>query len=135
MMDVGLEELDWGKCGGGLIPVVTQEADTLEVLTLAYVNVEALRLTLETGWAHYYRRSRGRVMRKGVTSGNVQRVREVLVDCDNDALVFLVEQTGPACHLGERTCFHKHLASVAERAVGLGQVNLPRTYKYSIGRR
>ena len=113
MIKVNMDELDWNKADG-LIPVVTQEADTLEVLTLAYVNREALRLTLETGWAHYYRRSHGKVMGKGVTSGNVQKVRRVLTDCDNDALVFLVEQTGPACHLGERTCFHKHVASVCE---------------------
>ena len=107
-MIVEVDELDWCK-GDGLIPVVAQEADTLEVLTLAYVNREALRLTLETGWAHYYRRSHGKVMRKGITSGNVQRIRRVLTDCDNDAVVYLVEQTGPACHLGERTCFHKEV--------------------------
>jgi len=111
MIKVDVEELDWNK-GGGLIPVITQEADTLEVLTLAYVNEEALRLTLETGWAHYYRRSHGKVMMKGATSGNVQKVRQVLTDCDNDAVVFLVEQKGPACHLGERTCFHKLVASL-----------------------
>ena len=120
MMEVKADELDWNKVGG-LIPVVAQDADTLEVLTLAYVNREALRLTLETGWAHYYRRSLGRVMRKGVTSGNVQRVRRVLADCDNDALVFLVEQTGPACHLGERTCFHKHVASLCEQSEYMGR--------------
>ena len=108
MIGVEVEELNWAKTDG-LIPVVAQEADTLEVLTLAYVNREALRLTLETGWAHYYRRSHGKVMKKGVTSGNVQRIRRVLTDCDNDAVVYLVEQTGPACHLGERTCFHKEV--------------------------
>ena len=108
MIGVEVEELDWAKTDG-LIPVVAQEADTLEVLTLAYVNREALRLTLETGWAYYYRRSHGKVMKKGVTSGNVQRIRRVLTDCDNDAVVYLVEQTGPACHLGERTCFHKEV--------------------------
>jgi phosphoribosyl-AMP cyclohydrolase len=108
MIVVEVEELDWAKTDG-LIPVVAQEADTLEVLTLAYVDREALRLTLETGWAHYYRRSHGKVMKKGATSGNVQRIRRVLTDCDNDAVVYLVEQTGPACHLGERTCFHKEV--------------------------
>ncbi len=106
MMEVKIDELDWDKMNGH-IPVVTQEADTLEVLTLAYINREALKLTMETGWAHYYRRSHGKVMKKGVTSGNVQRVRDILPDCDNDAVVYLVEQTGPACHLGERTCFHR----------------------------
>jgi len=107
-MKVAIDELDWEKMNS-LIPVVTQEANTLEVLTLAFVNREALEKTLETGWAHYYRRSHGKVMKKGVTSGNVQRIVEILTDCDNDALVYLVEQTGPACHLGERTCFHKQI--------------------------
>ena len=107
-MKVAIDELDWEKMNN-LIPVVTQEANTKEVLTLAFVNREALEKTLETGWAHYYRRSHGRVMKKGVTSGNVQRIVEILTDCDNDALVYLVEQTGPACHLGERTCFHKEI--------------------------
>ena len=107
-MKVAIDELDWEKMNN-LIPVVTQEANTKEVLTLAFVNREALEKTLETGWAHYYRRSHGKVMKKGVTSGNVQRIVEILTDCDNDALVYLVEQTGPACHLGERTCFHKEI--------------------------
>ena len=108
-MNVKIDELDWAKMDN-LIPVVTQEANTLEVLTLAFVNREALNKTLETGWAYYYRRSHGKVMKKGVTSGNVQKIIEILTDCDNDALVYLVEQTGPACHLGERTCFHKKVA-------------------------
>lgn len=79
------------------------------VFLRAYVNKEALRKTIETGWAHYFRRSHGRVMKKGVTSGNVQKIREVLTDCDNDAVIYLVDQTGPACHLGVRTCFHKKI--------------------------
>jgi len=107
-MNVKIDELDWMKMNN-LIPVITQEANTKEVLTLAFVNREALERTMETGWAYYYRRSHGKVMQKGVTSGNVQRIVDILTDCDNDALVYLVEQTGPACHLGERTCFHKQL--------------------------
>ena len=107
-MKVAINELDWEKMNN-LIPVVTQEANSKEVLTLAFVNREALAKTLESGWAHYYRRSHSKVMKKGVTSGNVQKIVEVLTDCDNDALVYLVDQTGPACHLGERTCFHKQI--------------------------
>jgi phosphoribosyl-AMP cyclohydrolase / phosphoribosyl-ATP pyrophosphohydrolase len=106
MKQVKPSMLDWDKMDG-LLPVVTQEANTREVLTLAYVSREALQRSIETGWAHYYRRSHGKVMKKGVTSGNVQRIVDILTDCDNDALVYLVDQTGPACHLGERTCFHK----------------------------
>ena len=102
------DELEWEKMGD-LIPVVTQEADTMEVLTLAYTDKEALEKTLKTGYAHYFRRSHGKVMKKGVTSGNVQKMVDILVDCDNDSLVFLVNQTGPACHLGESTCFHRKL--------------------------
>jgi len=103
-----IENLDFKK-GGGLIPVVVQEHSSLRVLTLAYVNKEALEKTIETGYAHYFRRSKGRVMMKGETSGNVQRVLDILVDCDQDALIFLVEQKGVACHLGEETCFHNRL--------------------------
>jgi phosphoribosyl-AMP cyclohydrolase len=112
MKPVKIDELDWEKMDG-LVPVITQEADTLEVLTLAYVNREALQKTFETGWAHYYRRSHGKVMKKGVTSGNVQRVREILTDCDNDAVLYMVEQSGPACHLGEQSCFHKKLEKLS----------------------
>jgi len=108
MIQVKPEELDWDKMGG-YIPVITQEATTKEVLTLAYTNREALKLTIQTGWAHYFRRSHGKVMKKGVTSGNLQRIVEILTDCDNDSLVFLVDQKGQACHLGERTCFHKRV--------------------------
>jgi len=100
-----IDDFYWKK-SGELIPVITQEAKTHEVLTLAYVNKEALRLTLETGYAHYYRRSHNKIMKKGETSGNVQKVVRLLTDCDQDAIIYIVEQTGPACHLGERTCFH-----------------------------
>lgn len=110
MIQVKPDELNWDKMDGNL-PVITQEATTKEVLTLAYTNREALDLTMETGWAHYFRRSHNRVMKKGITSGNVQRIVEILTDCDNDSLVFLVDQKGPACHLGERTCFHKQVIS------------------------
>jgi phosphoribosyl-AMP cyclohydrolase len=104
MKTAKVEELDWKKMDN-LMPVVAQEARTKEVLTLAYINPEALRMTLETGYAHYYRRSHGKIMMKGETSGNVQKIVDVLTDCDSDAVVYLVEQTCPACHLGERSCF------------------------------
>ena len=100
-----VDDLDFKK-QNGLVPVVVQDCRTLKVLTLAYADKEALRKTLETKYAHYFRRSFGKVMRKGETSGNVQKVKEVLVDCDSDSVLYLVEPTGPACHLGEETCFH-----------------------------
>lgn len=108
MKILNLEELNFEK-GDGLIPVVVQNHLSGRVLTLAYVNKEALRKTLETGYTHFFRRSHGKVMKKGETSGNVQKVVGILVDCDYDALIYLVEQAGPACHLGEETCFHNKL--------------------------
>lgn len=90
----------------GLAPCVMQDARTGEVLTLAYVNEEALRLTRETGEMHFWSRSRGEIWHKGATSGNTMRVRALRADCDRDAVLALVEPAGPACHTGERTCFH-----------------------------
>ena len=92
-----------------LIPVVVQDHATREVLMLAYANAEAVRETARTRFAHYWSRSRNELWMKGKTSGNVQRVVEILVDCDGDALLYRVRQEGPACHLGKRTCFHLQL--------------------------
>jgi phosphoribosyl-ATP pyrophosphohydrolase/phosphoribosyl-AMP cyclohydrolase len=89
----------------GLVPVVTQESRSGDVLMVAYANREALDRTLSTGLAHYFSRSRGRLWQKGETSGHVQRITEVRLDCDGDAVLYRVEQTGPACHTGTRTCF------------------------------
>lgn len=89
----------------GLVPVVIQDWSTGEVLTLAYANDEALRRTRETGELHLWSRSRAELWHKGATSGNVQRVRDLRIDCDRDAVLALVEPAGPACHTGARTCF------------------------------
>jgi phosphoribosyl-AMP cyclohydrolase / phosphoribosyl-ATP pyrophosphohydrolase len=91
----------------GLVPVVVQDAATGEVLTLAYADAEAVERTRATGEAHFFSRSRGELWHKGATSGNTQAVRAIRVDCDADALLYLVEPAGPACHTGERTCFHR----------------------------
>jgi phosphoribosyl-AMP cyclohydrolase / phosphoribosyl-ATP pyrophosphohydrolase len=91
----------------GLLPCVVQDWSTGEVLTLAYMNAEALRRTRETGELHLWSRSRGEQWHKGETSGNVQVVRALRVDCDGDTLLAMVEPAGPACHTGERTCFHR----------------------------
>ena len=90
----------------GLVPVVVQDWRTGEVLTLAYANDEAVRRTRATGELHLWSRSRGELWHKGATSGNIQHVRALRLDCDGDALLALVEPVGPACHTGERTCFH-----------------------------
>jgi phosphoribosyl-ATP pyrophosphohydrolase/phosphoribosyl-AMP cyclohydrolase len=89
----------------GLVPCVIQDWRSGEVLTLAYMNEEALRLSRETGELHLFSRSRNELWHKGATSGNTQAVKALRVDCDNDAVLALVEPAGPACHTGERTCF------------------------------
>ena len=93
----------------GLVPAIVQDADTKEVLMLAYMNAESLRLTVETGETWFWSRSRSELWHKGATSGNVQRVVEVRVDCDADTLLVLVNPAGPACHTGERSCFYREI--------------------------
>jgi phosphoribosyl-AMP cyclohydrolase / phosphoribosyl-ATP pyrophosphohydrolase len=102
----------------GLAPCVVQDSRTGEVLTLAYVNEEALRRSRETGEMHFWSRSRDELWRKGETSGNVQRLVALRYDCDRDAVLALVEPAGPACHTGERTCFHNgDLSAVPHEAL------------------
>jgi phosphoribosyl-ATP pyrophosphohydrolase/phosphoribosyl-AMP cyclohydrolase len=101
----------------GLVPCVMQDWRSGEVLTLAYMNEEALRRTLESGEIHFYSRSRQEIWHKGESSGNVQRVRQLRYDCDGDAIVALVEPAGPACHTGERSCFYRDLQGTADPGV------------------
>jgi phosphoribosyl-AMP cyclohydrolase / phosphoribosyl-ATP pyrophosphohydrolase len=91
----------------GLVPCIVQDWRTSEVLTLAYMNAEALSLTRQTGEVHFFSRSRQELWHKGATSGNTMAVRAIRYDCDGDAVLALVEPAGPACHTGERTCFHR----------------------------
>ncbi len=91
----------------GLVPCVVQDWTTGEVLTLAYMNAAGSRRTRETGELHLWSRSRGEQWHKGATSGNTQAVRALRLDCDGDTVLALVEPAGPACHTGERTCFHR----------------------------
>ena len=93
----------------GLIPAVLQDVHTGQVLMVAWMNAEALELTLETGEAHFWSRSRQRLWHKGETSGNVQRVCEIWVDCDADTLLLKVEPAGPACHTGAQSCFFRRM--------------------------
>ena len=106
-------EFKWDE--RGLIPAVVQDAQTGAVLMLAYMNDEALRLTQETGEAHFWSRSRQELWHKGATSGNVQRVREVFVDCDADTILLKVDPAGPACHTGETSCFYRTLNGESPR--------------------
>jgi len=93
----------------GLIPAIVQDADTLEVLMLAYMNAESLQLTIETGETWFWSRSRRELWHKGATSGNIQSVVEIRVDCDEDTLLILVHPAGAACHTGNRSCFYRNL--------------------------
>jgi phosphoribosyl-AMP cyclohydrolase / phosphoribosyl-ATP pyrophosphohydrolase len=101
----------------GLVPAVVQDARTREVLTLAYMNAESLARTLETGETWFWSRSRNELWHKGATSGNTQRVLDLTADCDNDAIVVLVEPAGPACHTGARSCFDLEFSEEASGGV------------------
>ncbi len=94
----------------GLIPAIVQDAETNEVLMLAYMNRESLQLTLEKGETYFWSRSRNELWHKGETSGNTQRVVEVRLDCDEDTLLVRVHPAGPACHTGNQTCFYRVLS-------------------------
>ncbi|BCD62827.1 phosphoribosyl-ATP pyrophosphohydrolase / phosphoribosyl-AMP cyclohydrolase [Nitratiruptor sp. YY08-26] len=100
-------QIDWQK--HPLIPAIVQDSQTGEVLMLAYMNKEAFEKTVATGYAHYYSRSRQKLWKKGESSGNVQKVEAIRLDCDSDTLLLQVEQTGPACHTGRKSCFYKDL--------------------------
>jgi phosphoribosyl-AMP cyclohydrolase len=110
----------------GLVTVVTIEAGSNEVLMLAHMNAEALALTLQTGIAHYWSRSRGKLWKKGETSGELQEVVELRTDCDQDALVMTVNQTGrgAACHTGRKTCFYRR-ATLIDGQAALEDTGLP----------
>lgn len=99
------------KDGVKLVPVIAQDAKSGEVLMLAYMNHESLAITIESGRATYWSRSRNELWEKGATSGHTQKVISIAIDCDGDALLIKVEQVGAACHTGERTCFHREIES------------------------
>ena len=98
----------------GLIPAVVQDWRSSEVLMVAYMNAESLRRTVDTGLTWFWSRSRQKFWQKGETSGHVQRVKDILYDCDQDTLLVKVEQTGPACHTGERSCFFRSFSEKGE---------------------
>ena len=98
----------------GLVPAIVQDVSTNEVLMLAYADEEAIRRTLDSKTTWFWSRSRAELWNKGATSGNVQKVVDVRYDCDGDALLYLVEATGPACHTGERSCFFRALRAAGD---------------------
>ena len=96
--------------GDGLVPAIAQDADSGKVLMMAYINEESWKLTLETGIAHYWSRSRNKLWKKGESSGNLQEVKEILVDCDEDTVIFKIKQIGgAACHVGYESCFYRRV--------------------------
>ena len=103
-----LENVNFEK-GNGLVPTIVQDHKTKEVLMLAYMNKESLKKTLEGDTTWFYSRSRNELWNKGATSGHVQYVKEIKIDCDNDTILILVEQVGAACHTGNKTCFYRDL--------------------------
>ncbi len=100
--------LDFSKIKGELIPIIAQDHETNEVLMLAFANKVAIEKSLETGYMHYYSRSRQKVWQKGETSGHFQELQEIFVDCDNDSILIKVRQTGAACHEGYYSCFYRN---------------------------
>ena len=113
MSDMRFDPHDmWAKMkknSDGLVPAITQDFENNDVLMMAYMNEEAFCLTCETGYMHYYSRSRDTLWKKGETSGHVQKVIEAYIDCDRDTLLYKINQTGAACHTGNRTCFYTEL--------------------------
>lgn len=113
MSDMRFDPYDmWAKMkknSDGLVPAITQDFENNDVLMMAYMNEEAFCLTCETGYMHYYSRSRDTLWKKGETSGHVQKVIEAYIDCDRDTLLYKIDQTGAACHTGNRTCFYTEL--------------------------
>jgi len=107
---LNIESIDWKKVDN-LLPVVVQSDETSEVLMVAYMDREALKLTLETGEAHYFSRTKSRIWRKGETSGHTQKVIDALIDCDSDTLLLKVRQIGVACHTGRKSCFFTSIKS------------------------
>jgi phosphoribosyl-ATP pyrophosphohydrolase/phosphoribosyl-AMP cyclohydrolase len=122
-----IETIAWEKMEG-LIPVITQDSTTNEVLMLAYMNKEALTLTLSTKYAHYFSRSKKRIWKKGEESGHTQKIVDILLDCDNDTILIKVIQEGVACHTGRKSCFFTNL----ETNTIISDVEINTTNSYSV---
>ncbi|MHA2390805.1 MAG: phosphoribosyl-AMP cyclohydrolase [Promethearchaeota archaeon] len=104
-----INQLDFTKIEGNLIPVIVQDHVSNEVLMLAFANKITIQKTLETGYTHFYSRSRKEIWKKGETSGHVQEIKKLITDCDNDSILIKIDQTGAACHKGYYSCFYKEL--------------------------
>ena len=125
-LEQAIEQLPFNA--DGLLPAIAQQYDSGEVLMLAWMNREALRETLATGRVCYWSRSRGRLWRKGESSGQVQRLREMRFDCDGDTILLLVDQTGPACHTGRRSCFYNAVRGDRVEVISRPMIDPKRLY-------
>jgi phosphoribosyl-ATP pyrophosphohydrolase/phosphoribosyl-AMP cyclohydrolase len=121
---MNLNQIDWAK--SELLPVIVQDSTTLEVLMMAYMNREALELSLSTKIAHYFSRSKQRLWKKGESSGHIQHIERFLLDCDNDTLLLMVQQEGAACHTGRKSCFFTDIES--GETVSQPQIDTVATY-------
>ena len=110
--------LDFSKIEGNLVPVIAQDYKTNDILMLAFANENAVRKSLETGYAHYYSRSRKTKWKKGETSGHIQEIQRVIIDCDNDSLLIKIKQIGAACHKGFDTCFYNEFKDGELKIIG-----------------
>ena len=108
MTKLSIDDIDFEK-SQGLVPVIVQDSKSKDILMLAYANRLAIEETVRTGYSHYWSRSRNKLWKKGEESGNVQKVLEIKIDCDEDTLIYLVEQSGNACHKNTKTCFQRDL--------------------------
>lgn len=116
-----IENIDWNK--NPLIPAISQDFTTKKVLICAYMNEEALNLSLETGYMHYFSRSKKRIWKKGESSGHTQEIKEIYLDCDNDTILGIVNQQGNACHTGEKSCFFNNILKNESIKIGIKEDN------------
>ena len=122
-------KLNFEKCGG-LIPAIAQDYKTNEILMMAYINEESWQETLKSGYATYYSRSRQKLWKKGESSGNLQKVHQILVDCDRDTVIFKIEQIGgAACHTGHRSCFYTETDGITSRELSAPLFDPEKVYK------
>ncbi|MBN1217276.1 MAG: phosphoribosyl-AMP cyclohydrolase [Candidatus Lokiarchaeota archaeon] len=117
-IDNYIKLLDFSKIEGGLIPVITQDSETNEILILAFANKEAVRKTMETGYVHFFSRSRNKIWKKGESSGYLEEVLDIITDCDKDSLLIIVKQIGAACHKGYYSCFFNKLEDGKFKDIG-----------------
>ncbi len=120
--------IDFDKMNG-LVPVIAQDAETGQILMLAFADREAVDLTLKTGEAHYFSRSRNRIWKKGATSGHIQKIVEIRIDCDNDTLLYKVKQEGGACHTGYYSCFYRIMDKDGLKIDGIKVFDPDKAYK------